>query len=166
MTLPGTVDQDQSRFLRLPAELRVTIYEYTLSDLQYSLPTQGRADYHRMHALPLACRRLYNETHLLIYRYGIMNLRYPTEMGSLIRNRRDVEKAITILSLSFNLILKQWRLALRDLDGVDKVMVTGVLGPELPDALAEDGWTMEGWVRKGVFYCFGREDIEVGFDYY
>ncbi|KAF1975372.1 hypothetical protein BU23DRAFT_634600 [Bimuria novae-zelandiae CBS 107.79] len=56
-----------SSLLKLPAEVRNTIYEYALRDrtLRYA----GRVVHSRsrsMHHLPLTCRQLYEETHLLV----------------------------------------------------------------------------------------------------
>ena len=48
-----------------------------------------------MHNLPLVCRQLYQETHLLVYQLGTFDLTRPDWFPELISGREEVKKAIT-----------------------------------------------------------------------
>lgn len=48
-----------------------------------------------MHNLPLACRQLYQETHILVYRYGTFLIERYDWFSGLIESREDVKSAIT-----------------------------------------------------------------------
>ncbi|KAF2442100.1 hypothetical protein P171DRAFT_445856 [Karstenula rhodostoma CBS 690.94] len=100
----------ESPLLRLPAEIRNRVYEYALSDrflIHPAFQDPAAMAYepdNSMHNLPLACRQLYRETHLLVYKYGIFEIRQPDWFTDFIRNRADVQSAITQIKIQEELI--------------------------------------------------------------
>lgn len=68
-------NREQSPLLKLPAELRILIYEYVLSDSTYEIEFDRNTGLHSSHRegpkthLPLVCRQLNTDTALLRYAF-------------------------------------------------------------------------------------------------
>lgn len=53
-----------------------------------------------MHNLPLVCRQLYHETHLLVYRLGLFDIMKPRWFVEFISGREQAKKPITEIRIS------------------------------------------------------------------
>lgn len=87
----------ESPLLRLPPELRSRIYRYALNNRTLR-PFNNASDYASMHNLPLACRQLYVESHLEVYRCGTFHAMDAGQFHEFIYGRYDLLERLAIMS--------------------------------------------------------------------
>lgn len=98
------INRKGSPLLRLPAELRHRIFTYALSDRVLVRPAISSAIHNgsasSMHNLPLVCRQLYHETHLLVYRLGLFDIKKPRWFAEFISGGEQAKKSIIEVRIS------------------------------------------------------------------
>jgi len=82
----------------------VTVYWDTWVPIAPSFSWTGYEPHNYMHCLPLTCHQLYEETHLLVYRYGTFEVYRPDWFTELLDNRADVKNAITQVQMDEQLL--------------------------------------------------------------